>query len=241
MMFGVKGKVGEESLDYKGWERLEKDATVLKIVVFGNSITAVRSDVQRVFAQRLPVLLKNRGIDAVVINSGIGGSHSGRLIDNDKIKVKHGLDRFMPDVLHHRPNLVIIGFGHNDAYIDSNQPDGKSRIPSEAYRDNLIYMITELQKIESKIILVAPSPIAEPQRPSFQNMRLLEYVEVVRSLAADYQVGLADNNKLFFEYNRDGKSYVALLTDGVHPNDDGHQMIAENLVIEIIKIMNNKY
>lgn len=241
MMFGVKGKVREESLGCTGLVKLGKDTTVLKIVAFGNSITAVRSNVQQVFAQRLPALLKNRGINAVVINSGIGGSHSGRLIDNDRIQVQHGLDRFIPDVLSHKPNLVIIGFGHNDAYIDSNRLDGKSRIPLEDYRSNLIYMITELQQTKSKIILVAPSPIAKPQRSAFQNTRLSEYAEVVRSLAAEYKVGLADNNKLFLGYNKNGKRYETLLTDGVHPNDDGHQMIAENLVIEIIKIIENKY
>ncbi|MBD1427887.1 SGNH/GDSL hydrolase family protein [Sphingobacterium arenae] len=238
---GAKGEVVESSLSGQKKGGFENDTAVLKIVAFGNSITAVRSNVQQVFAQRLPALLKNRGINAVVINSGMGGSHSGRLMDNDRIQVKHGLDRFIPDVLNHKPNLVIIGFGHNDAYIDSNRLDGKSRIPLEDYRSNLIYMITELQKTKSKIILVTPSPIARLQRPSFQNIRLSKYAEVVRSLAVEYQVGLADNNKLFLEYNKNGKRYESLLTDGVHPDDDGHQMIAENLVIEIVKIIENKY
>jgi len=238
---GAKGEVVERSLSGQKKGGFENDTAVLKIVAFGNSITAVRSDVQRVFAQRLPGLLRNRGISAVVVNSGIGGSHSGRLMDNDKIKVNHGLDRLTSDVLRHNPDIVIIGFGHNDAYIDDNQPNGKSRISLDAFRSNLIYMITELQKKESKIILVTPSPIARPQRPSFQNSRLSKYAEVVRSLAVEYEVGLADNNKLFLEYRKNGENYTGLLTDGVHPNDDGHQMIAENLIIEIMKIVEDKY
>ncbi|HMR18771.1 MAG TPA: GDSL-type esterase/lipase family protein, partial [Sphingobacterium sp.] len=94
----------------------EKEVPTLKIVAFGNSITAVRSNVQEVFAQRLPALLKDIGIEAIVVNAGIGGSHSGRLVDNDRIKVKHALDRFESAVLDEKPDLVIIGFGHNDSH-----------------------------------------------------------------------------------------------------------------------------
>src|SRR5690606_18986796 len=147
---GAKGEVVESSLSGQKKGGFENDTAVLKIVAFGNSITAVRSNVQQVFAQRLPALLKNRGINAVVINSGMRGSHSGRLMDNDRIQGKHELDRSIPYVLNHTHNLVIIGFGDNDAYIDIKRLDGKARIPLEDYRSNLIYIITEVQKTKSK-------------------------------------------------------------------------------------------
>src|SRR5688500_390386 len=54
----------------------------LVIVAFGNSVTATRKTVKAVFAQRLPTILAGKNVLAKVINSGIPGSHTGRLSDN---------------------------------------------------------------------------------------------------------------------------------------------------------------
>ena len=56
----------------------------ITIVAFGNSTTAKRNRVDSVYADRLPDLLKASGITCKVINSGIGGSHTGKLEDNNK-------------------------------------------------------------------------------------------------------------------------------------------------------------
>lgn len=210
----------------------------IQIVAFGNSITAPRPSVDQVFAQRLPALLAARGIDATVINAGVGGSHTGKLEDNNFTKVKHALDRFDEDVLTHHPDVVIIGFGTNDAYIDSGDPNGPSRISLPKYRENLSYMIESLQQRGIKVILVAPSPLAAP-RPDFQNERLYQYVKEVRRLSKKYRTGLADNHKLFKNYKHMGKKYETLLPDGVHPNDEGHRIIAENMCNQLSKLLRN--
>src|SRR5690606_27632248 len=126
-----------------------------------------RKGISQVFAQRLPGLLEGK-MAVELINAGVGSSHSGTIHDNSVAKVSHGRDRFKEAVLAQKPDLVIIAFGANDAYIDSNTPDGASRISLEQYRNNLVYMITELRKQKAKVILVAPSPGAAP-RPDFQN------------------------------------------------------------------------
>ncbi|MCP4190650.1 MAG: hypothetical protein GY768_08470, partial [Planctomycetaceae bacterium] len=60
----------------------DKASQVLTIVAFGDSTTATRRTVKKVYADRLPELLKLSGIEAKVINAGVGGSHTGRLTDN---------------------------------------------------------------------------------------------------------------------------------------------------------------
>lgn len=209
----------------------------LKIVAFGNSITARRPTVDSVYADRLPALLKQVGLTCTVINSGVGSSHSGRLQDNDFAKVSHGLDRFNDQVLAHNPTAVIIGFGTNDAYIDGDDPKGPSRIPLKNYRENLIVMITELRKRGIHVVLLAPSPFALPEERMYQNRRLYQYVKAVRRIAKKYRVGLSDNYKLFKDYGKRTGSYANLLPDGVHPNDEGHEMIANNIAREITKIL----
>ncbi|TYR36616.1 G-D-S-L family lipolytic protein [Sphingobacterium phlebotomi] len=207
------------------------DRKIVRIVAFGDSITAPRKGVDQVFAQRLPDLLDGK-IQIEIINSGVGSSHSGTIDDNAIANVRHGRDRFEEEVLAQHPDLVIIGFGTNDAYIDSKTPGGASRISLDQYRDNLVYMITELQKRKVRVVLMAPNPLSAP-RPEFQRLRLYEYVKVVRALAKEYHTGLADNYRLFMDYGRMHDGYASLLLDGVHPNDEGHRLIAENLAKKI--------
>lgn len=208
----------------------------IKIVAFGNSITAIRKTVDQVFAQRLPSLLLEEGITAEVINSGIPGSHTGSIKDHNLFKIRHGMDRFETDVLAHNPDLVIIGFGTNDAHIDGASPDGPSRIPLAAYKRNLEFMINKLQVKEIKVILLAPNGL-KGKYPEYQNDRLKQYVAVVKELSKKYQTGLVDNFELFSSYQINGVSSIDdLLLDGVHPNDKGHKLIADKLCQEVIRI-----
>jgi lysophospholipase L1-like esterase len=208
----------------------------IKIVAFGNSITATRSTVDQVFAQRLPFLLLEKGIKAEVINSGIPGSHTGSIKDHDLFKIRHGRDRFQSDVLAHNPDVVIIGFGTNDAHIDEASPEGASRIPLADYKRNLEFMIHKLRAKEIKVILLAPNGL-KGKYPEYQNDRLKQYVAVVNELSKKYQTGLVNNFDLFSSYKVDGiPSADDLLLDGVHPNEKGHALIADKICKEIIKI-----
>lgn len=211
----------------------------LVIVAFGNSITAERKNVEQVFVKRLPGLLSQQGGKAKAINSGVGGSHTGRQIDHDLFEIAHGMDRFQSQVLDHKPHLVTIGFGTNDSYIDNKNPEGSSRIPLEDYRANLKYFITNIQAVGWKIVLIAPN-ILGARYGDFQNERLLEYVKVVRKLSRKYNTGLVDNYKLFQKYaKRKNISFENLMSDGCHPNDEGHALIARHLNTEIINQIKN--
>lgn len=218
-------------------EKFQTADSILTIVAFGNSITATRKTIDKVYAQRLPALLLENGIKANVINSGIPGSHTGHITDNNLFKIKHALDRFESDVLAYNPDIVIIGFGTNDAHIDSKKRKGRSRIPLDKYKNNLEYMINQLLDRRTKVILIAPNILGN-RYDKFQNKRLLKYIRVVRHLADKYKLGLVDNYQLFVNYQKKrGKSYEDLMLDGVHPNDLGHELISDELTKEIIRIL----
>ncbi|MEX2233493.1 MAG: exo-alpha-sialidase [Cyclobacteriaceae bacterium] len=209
----------------------------LVIVAFGNSITATRKTINQVFAQRLPGLLAEKEVYAKVINSGVGGSHTGRLSDNNLHKVRHASDRFESDVLSHQPDAVIISFGTNDSFIDSRKASGQSRISLKDYEKNLTHFIETLQNRKIRVILIAPGPFVK-EYEGFQNERLLQYIQVVRKLAKKYRTGLVDNSNEFNKYTADtGESVDALMLDASHPNDKGHKIIADNLVKEIVRVM----
>lgn len=205
----------------------------LVIVTFGNSTTAPRKGVAKVYAIRIHELLETAGIKNKVINSGIGGSHSGSVKDNDYTKIEHGMDRFEKAVLNHHADWVTLNFGLNDAYQDKGIGTS-SRIPVEKYIENLNYFISEIKKDNGKIIVLTPNPIGS-KLDRFRYERLMQYRKAAKRLAKSNHVYFIDSWKLFYKHTRkDPKSIDSLLPDGTHPNDVGHSLIA-NKIVKIIK------
>ena len=201
----------------------------LKIIAFGNSTTAERATIKQVYTQRLPGLLTACSIEAVVINRGVGGSHTGHLKDNDHHIVQHALDRFQYEVLDEDPDIVIMQFGINDSYVDSDDPEGPSRIPVKKFRRNMIFMINKLRSSGIRVILLTPNAFGT-NRESWRHKRLEEYVEVIRDLAKKNSIPFIDVYSLYIEYgNSPNRQVDDLLLDGVHPNDRGHEILAEKL------------
>jgi len=207
----------------------------LVIVTFGNSTTAPRKGIEKVYAVRIHEGLSEAGITNKVINSGIGGSHTGSIKDNDLPKIEHGMDRFEKAVLSHHPNWVTLNFGLNDAYQDKGEGTS-SRIPLETYIANITYFMTEIKKTDGKIILLTPNPLSS-KLPQFRHERLKLYKDAVIKLAKSENVELINSWKLFHRYaKKSPEGMEGLLPDGTHPMDTGHQLIAE----EMIKIIKKK-
>jgi lysophospholipase L1-like esterase len=205
----------------------------LVIVTFGNSTTAPRKGIEKVYAVRIHEGLIEAGIPNKVINSGIGGSHTGSIKDYNLFKIEHGMDRFEKAVISHHPNWVTLNFGLNDAHQDKGEGTS-SRIPLEKYIANLTYFITEIKKIDGKIILLTPNPLSS-KLDQFRHERLKIYKDAVIKLAKSENVELINSWKLFHRYAKnDPQGMEGLLPDGIHPMDTGHQLIAEK-IIKIIK------
>lgn len=217
-----------------GKGRFQNDSLHLTIVAFGNSVTATRKTVKQVFAQRLPASLSKEAISAKIINSGVPGSHSGRLADNDVIKVKHALERLKTDVLDHHPDLVLVDFGINDAAIDVRK--GEARIPLPDFKRNMEYMVKEMQQNGIKVVLMTPNARGGNRKISL-NKDLANYADVILALSKKYKTGFVDNFKMFMEFPaKSGESLDSLLLDGIHPNDRGHEMMAELITQEIVRL-----
>ena len=214
--------------------KADQPKKTMTVVAFGDSTTAPRSTVKEVYADRLPKLLAKHGIQAKVINAGVGGSHTGRLADNARHKRRHALDRF-DEVREHKPDVVVIQFGWNDSWIDSNKPDGPSRIPLEKYVSNLKQMMTTLKKDGAEVILMTPN---QPRGSveGWRRKRTEQYVVAVRKLAEAESATLIDVWKEYADRRaKNADSADALLLDAVHPNDQGHALVAELLAPAITK------
>jgi lysophospholipase L1-like esterase len=205
----------------------------ITIVAFGDSTTALRSTVESVYAVRLERLLADRGVTARVINAGIGGSHTGRVSDNGRFRIKHAFDRLEPAVRAQNPDVVIVQFGWNDSWVDSGKPGDASRIPLESYSANLREIVSTLRRDGALVILATPNhPWSKLEE--WRHERTLQYVDAVRALAKQLDVPLVDVWAAYEKYNAvEGQSFDDLLLDPVHPNDDGHALFAELLDAEL--------
>lgn len=206
----------------------------ITIVAFGNSTTAPRKGVEKVYSVRLHETLDYLGIPNKVINSGQGSSHTGSIKDNSFAKVNHGMDRFQDAVLNHKSDWVIINFGLNDAYQDSGI-NGQSRIPLKNYKKNIRFFIRKIKKQGGKVILLTPNPLGSKYE-LFRYNQVKKYADCINEIAKEEKIDVVDSWKLFYKYAAFKglkKNIDSLFLDGIHPNDTGHDLIA-NALSEIL-------
>ncbi len=201
-------------------------AEPLKVVAFGDSTTAFRDTIAEVYSVRLEKLLRASGVEATVVNAGIGGSHTGSIRDNDRFKIEHARDRFEKAVRSESPQIVVIQFGWNDSWADSNDANEPARIPLAAYRENLTYFVETLKADGVEVILMTPNPPQSTLDP-LRVARIHAYVATMRLVAARQDVPLVDIWAIYRQLPDEEAD--ALLLDVLHPNDGGHALVAAAL------------
>jgi lysophospholipase L1-like esterase len=170
-----------------------------------------------------PRLVENQ-VNVKVINSGIGGDTSGGL-----------LARFSPDVLRHKPDMVLIMGGTNDLWWD---------LDINLIQAN-IFAITCQAEYHSIVPVVGlPLPLymeniwqQKMMAPigGWENcvQQLDRLVEALATSATESEITTLDFYHLFL----DAKGAVQgnyFLEDGLHPNKDGHLLMASKTA-ELLK------
>ncbi len=185
----------------------------LVYVAFGDSITdgyGVGRGFVSFLAQALGEEMPGRPWKVVV--KGMSGETS-----------QDGLHRLDRDVLVHHPVLVTINFGVNDAF---------SGISPSRFRDSLNSMISRLKERDcSRIVLLSSEVIPEP----WAERQVLPYWEAMSQAAEDGGVSYADVNGWWRKELERGRLERELIIPGdLHPNEEGHRLIAD-AVLECIK------
>ena len=142
-----------------------------------------------------------------IINTSIGGENS-----------VSGAKRFDTDVLVHKPDVLFIDYSLNDRGVGLD----KAR---EAWSS----MIQKALDKNIKVILLTPSPDTRVNILQPDNI-LEQHANQVRSLAEEYKVGLVDSYQLFKNKVLAGDSLSKYMAFIVHPNEKGHQLIADGIM-----------
>jgi acyl-CoA thioesterase-1 len=142
-----------------------------------------------------------------IVNKAIGGETS-----------EGGASRVSRDVISQSPDLVTIGYGMND----QNKFEYGNSVPLVNYEANIRFIIQKIRHSgDTAVILVTP---CQPN-PLWQHTsgQIGEYAEVLRRLAEEYHIGVADAYNVWQHALNAGKSPEGLLLNNInHPNDYGH-------------------
>jgi acyl-CoA thioesterase-1 len=156
--------------------------------------------------KKIKALYPYAGVNVII--TAIGGENSVT-----------GAKRFNDEVLTHQPDVLFIDYALNDR--------GPGLDKSYAAWDE---MIKKAISRNIKVILLTPSP---DQRVDYGNPdnELKKHTDQIIRLAHENQVGLVDTYQAFeFLYN-DKEELKKYMSQVNHPNENGHELIA----MEIIK------
>lgn len=125
-------------------------------------------------------------------------------------------------VLRHRPDLVFVMFGLNDAVAG---PAGRADFAS-AYRDVLAEV---RQRTGAPVILQVPNPAISSEADLTD---LPAYAAEVRSIASELGLPLVDHDAAWAELVKTGP-LEQWIGAGCHPNECGHRAMARTLLSAI--------
>lgn len=190
------------------------DNRTINIVCHGHSVPAGYFKTPQVntfeaYPHLLHKGLKNQFPYAVinVIVTAIGGENS-----------ESGAKRFENDVLACNPDIITIDYALNDRGIGLKKA-----------KKSWTSMI-ELAKLKGiKIILLTPTADKRAQLDD-PNDPLNLHAKQIRQLAKKYQIGLVDSYDLFKQYVKDGGDLNDLMSQVNHPNTEGHELVANELL-----------
>lgn len=216
-----------------------------RIVCFGDSITQEGDSKDTGYVRLLRLKASAKKIE--VIGGGIAGN-----------KVADLQKRLEKDVLSHKPSLVVIYIGVNDAWHwMPNQKNVKGGGTSlEDYSNGLKDLISKIKAANAQVVLCTPGVIGEntqkkpPELPPTAGpqekmislylhaahalaLLLDQYADASKAVAKETGVELVDLHQVFLCYLKDNNPanlYAGVLTrDGVHLGDEGNKMVANTL------------
>tara|TARA_Y200000002_G_scaffold44642_1_gene32320 strand:- start:243 stop:971 length:729 start_codon:yes stop_codon:yes gene_type:complete len=173
------------------------------------------------------------GEDIELIGKGIGGD-----------KVSDLLTRYRNDVIQLNPDIVFIYIGINDVWHKYDFGTGSD---IDLYEKGLRQIIGDIKNIGAEVILCTPTVIGENkgeftlvnQFKDIETMQIMNsdldaYSDVIRKLSSEFNTELIDLRKIFMNYiseNNPNNDPSGITTyDGVHLNDQGNKLIADEML-----------
>ncbi len=194
-------------------ELLVKDGQ--KVAFMGDSITDQGWNVPGGYVRLVVAGLQTLGVTIVPIPAGVGGNTSADMVS-----------RFDRDVLSKKPDWLTLSCGVNDVW------HGPGGVALEPYEKNITSIVDQAQAAGIKVMILTATVIGE-EVDNDNNKKLVAYNEFLHQLAQDRNLPIAEENEAFqaaLKAAPPSPGTKLLTIDGVHPNPDGHQIMATALL-----------
>ena len=194
-----------------------------QVVFLGDSITQSGRTLEFGFINLLEESVDSERFN--LIGKGVSGD-----------KVSDLLVRYENDVLAQNPDIVFIYIGINDVWHTYDLGKGSD---IDFYEKGLRKIIADIKRRGSKIVLCTPTVIGESltfedELESKRDRELDAFSGVVRNLSSEFNTEILDLRTIFKDYlieNNKNNSYQDFLTnDGVHLNEAGNKLVADNML-----------
>ncbi len=206
--------------------------------LFGDSIVRGSFDLEMGgFANRLHILANNicaqndfKSNLVRVFNQGIGGNTSADILQRFVFETNQRL-------VEGGKSYFIFMIGTNDlAWLNK---DNKFATSIEQYASNLKDLIVATKKFSNEIIFLTCPPVVEDiaknvshKGKSRTNEQVLKYNDCLIEICKQYNIPVVDIYTTFITQNNINELFVS---DGLHPNSKGHELIFEELKGFLVK------
>lgn len=212
----------------------------MNIIIFGDSIVSGAWDEEGGWAYRIKKYFTKE-----VIESNFEKYHEVHVLGISGDTTADLLQRFQTEVdarVNHDPmdNMVVFAIGINDSLYDSTK--GNCYVEVSTFAKNVHTLLTSVSKVAKHVYWVGLTPVDEmkvnpvPWTPQFSytNELIESYDRMLCEICQSRSVSFLDIHSIFMHTN-----YKKLLSDGVHPNTSGHEVIYKSVREKLIASSNS--
>lgn len=197
-----------------------------KVIFLGDSITEMGMNPGGYISVMKEMITREGADNYDVYGAGIGGN-----------KIYDIYLRLNDDVISKSPDIVVLYEGVNDVWHKSTLGTGTD---ADKYEKFYRAVIKQMIASNIKVIVCTPAVIGEKKDcTNQQDGDLNKYANIIKAVAADYQLPVCDLRSIFLNYeaehNNENTDKGVLTTDGVHLNDAGNKLVA----VEIWNVLKN--
>jgi acyl-CoA thioesterase-1 len=184
------------------------DSSPNSIVILGDSLSAGYGvRIDKSWPSLLEKNIINNGLTFEVINAGISGDTTSG-----------GLYRLPKLLSRHEPQIVILELGGNDGL--------RGMSLKKVVRKNLRAMI-EMVRVSGGI----PVLVGVELPPNYGEMYTSNFKKIFVDLASEYDLVLVNGSI------KDMTERGLMQSDGIHPNQDGHELIEQELWLSLFPLL----
>lgn len=205
----------------------------MRVLFFGSSITQGFWDLDGGYVARIRKHYDKRSLqdlehdsEQTIFNLGVSADTSENVLARYELettaRVRHGVKLF-----------TVVEIGINDSMLEA----GKEKVSPEQYKQNLSEIIKSSKSASSGIIFVGLSACDESlTTPAswgdyvYTNERIEMYENAMREVAEQHDIFFIP---IYGKFKAALDSGESLLADGLHPNEAGHQFMADIILKQL--------